>query len=89
MRELDSRINDGLDGRLLWDPIDGRVMVTVTDWKHGDELRFEVHERARAREAFEHPFSYAAWCGGARLRPTPLNELAGLTKRPTNGLRAG
>ena len=47
IRELDSRTNDGLDIRLLWDPIDGRVIVTVTDCKHGDELQFEVHDLGR------------------------------------------
>lgn len=78
MRELDSRTNDGLEVRLLWDPDDGRVAVAVTDWKTGDELGFEVHERERAREAFQHPFSYAAW-RGIETRPggaEMLDELA-------------
>lgn len=73
MRELDSRTNDGLNVRLLWDPADGRVAVEVTDSKRGEELRFEVHQRERAREAFEHPFSYAAWLGIAT--PATRTEL--------------
>lgn len=63
MRELDSRTNDGLEIRLLWDPADGRVAVGVADSRTGDEFGFEVHDRRRAREAFKHPFSYAAWRG--------------------------
>lgn len=59
MRELDSRTNDGLEVRLLWDPDDGRVAVAVADSKTGDEFGFEVHEHEHAREAFQHPFSYA------------------------------
>jgi hypothetical protein len=52
-------------------------MVTVTDSKHGDELRFEVHERERAREAFGHPFSYAAWRGvETPSTNVELNEVA-------------
>jgi hypothetical protein len=63
MRELDSRTGDGLEIRLLWHPEDGRVAVAVADSKTGEEFGFEVHERTRAREAFKHPFSYAAWRG--------------------------
>ena len=63
MRELDSRTNDGLEIRLLWDPGEGRVAVAVADSKSGDKFGFEIHERDRAREAFDHPFSYAAWRG--------------------------
>lgn len=52
--------------------------VTVTDSKHGDELQFEVHDRERAREAFEHPFSYAAWRGleTSAADATALDRLA-------------
>lgn len=71
MRELDSRTNDGLEIRLLWDPADDRLAVAVADSKSGDEFGFEVSERERAREAFEHPFSYAAWRAG----PTPARAL--------------
>ena len=63
MRELDSRTSDGLHIRLLWDSTDGRVSVAVADSKNGDDFDFEVRERERAREAFEHPFSYMAWLG--------------------------
>jgi hypothetical protein len=61
MRELDSRANDGLEVRLLSDPDDGRVAVAVVDSKTDDEFGFEVEDRDRAREAFQHPSSYAAW----------------------------
>ena len=61
MRELDSRVTDGIEVRLLWHPEDGRVAVAVADSKSGEEFGFEVSQRERAREAFHHPFSYAAW----------------------------
>lgn len=63
MRELDSRTNDGLEIRLLWHPDDGRVAVAVADSKSGEQFGFEVSKRERAREAFQHPFSYATWRG--------------------------
>jgi hypothetical protein len=31
MREIDSRTNDGLEIRLLWDPADDRLAVAVAD----------------------------------------------------------
>ena len=63
MRELDSRTNDGLHVRLLWDPDDGRIAVVVDDAKTGEELAFDVPDRERALHAFRHPFAYAAWHG--------------------------
>ena len=78
MRELDSRTNDGLEIRLLWDPDDGRVAVAVADSRTGDEFGFEVHDRERAREAFQHPFAYAAW-RGIEPRPSGVDALDELT----------
>ena len=76
MRELDSRTNDGIDVRLLWDPDDGRVAIAVADSKSGERFGFEVSERERAREAFQHPFSYAAWRGiGTALNAVALDGL--------------
>lgn len=36
MRELHSRISDGIHVRLLWSERDGRVTVAVADCKTGD-----------------------------------------------------
>lgn len=60
MRELHSRISDGIHVRLLWCESDGRVFVAVNDSKTGDAFSAEVRERARALHAFHHPFAYAA-----------------------------
>jgi hypothetical protein len=63
MRELHTRMNDGIHVRLLWGPDDGRVAVTVADIKTGGRFAFDVAEPDRALHAFQHPFSYAAWHG--------------------------
>jgi hypothetical protein len=60
MRELHSRISDGLHVRLLWCEADGRVFVAVDDHKTGDAFSTEVAERHKALHAFHHPFAYAA-----------------------------
>ena len=60
MRELHSRVNDGLLVRLLWCQADGRVFVAVNDAKTGDAFSAEVSEPGRALHAFHHPYVYAA-----------------------------
>jgi hypothetical protein len=59
--ELNSRNNDGIDVRLLWDREENRVFVTVDDAKTGEAFTVEVQEHAKAAEAFRHPYAYAAW----------------------------
>jgi hypothetical protein len=59
--ELNSRSNDGIDVRLLWDREENRVFVTVDDVKTGEAFTVEVHEHAKAAEVFRHPYAYAAW----------------------------
>jgi hypothetical protein len=63
MRELDSRTTDGINIRLLWHEPDGRLFVAVADSKTGDAFDFEIRDRERTREVFDHPFAYAAWYG--------------------------
>ena len=59
LRELDHRRSDGIDVTLLWDVDTDRVFVSVVD-EHGGES-FRVQPRPeRARDAFHHPFAYAA-----------------------------
>ena len=60
IRELDTRLNDGLQVRLLWCEHDGRLWVAVLDTKTGDAFRVEVHEGERPRDVFHHPYAYAA-----------------------------
>lgn len=59
LRELDARRGDALDIRLLWDPASDEVVVTVEDFRTEEFLVIPVAP-GDAREAFEHPFAYAA-----------------------------
>jgi hypothetical protein len=58
-RELDSRSGDGLDIRLLWNPCDDSVTVTVADVR-SEELFVIPVSAENAVAAFHHPFAYAA-----------------------------
>jgi hypothetical protein len=62
-RELDHRVNDGIDVRLLWHEADGRVVVTVADAKTGACFEVDVREDESPLDVFRHPFAYAAWRG--------------------------
>ena len=59
MRELDRRTTDGIDVRLLWCPIDGRVHVAVSDAKTGEAFTVAVREGENALNVFHHPYAYA------------------------------
>jgi hypothetical protein len=59
-RELDRRFNHGIDVRLLWHTNDGRVSVAVADARSGDAFELYVPDRARALDAFHHPYAYVA-----------------------------
>ena len=63
MRELHSRIADGIHVRLLWCERDDRIAVAVDDTKTGEAFAVEVRAGDNALDAFHHPFSYAAWRG--------------------------
>jgi hypothetical protein len=67
MREIDSRMSDGIEVRLLWGEQDGCVTVAVLDTKSGESFTIEVREHERALDVFHHPYAYAA-----RHRPAPL-----------------
>ena len=58
LRELDRRISDGFDVRLLWNPQTNRVFVAVEDQRHGASFELEV-DGPGALEAFYHPFAYS------------------------------
>ena len=59
LRELDHRRNDGIDVRMLWNPIDDSVVVAVADAKTGEAFSIQV-DAADAVDAFHHPYAYAA-----------------------------
>ena len=59
LRELDHRVSDGIEVRLLWRPHDDRVLVAVADAKTGQAFTIEVGADQRALDVFHHPFAYA------------------------------
>jgi hypothetical protein len=59
LRELDHRVSDGIDVRLLWRPHDDRVIVAVDDTKSGESFAIEVGSDQSALDVFHHPFAYA------------------------------
>ena len=65
IRELDTRISDGIRVRLLWHSDDGHVSVDVEDTKTGEMFDLRVGERDRALDVFHHPYASA---GGGRPR---------------------
>jgi hypothetical protein len=58
-RELAARKRDGLSVVLNWHPCKDAVTVSVDDAKTGDRFEIAV-DRARALDAFYHPYAYAA-----------------------------
>ena len=56
MHELDSRTNDGIQVRLLWDADRNQVFVAVADERSGESFAFEV-DGDDAIAAFHHPFA--------------------------------
>ena len=65
-RELDSRVSDGIEVRLLWRERDDRVLVAVRDGLTGEAFSVEVADDQRAFDVFHHPFAYAG-ARGARV----------------------
>lgn len=59
MRELDSRVNDGIHVRMLWCTSEERVSVAVTDTKTGEAFSLEVRDGERPMDVFYHPYAYA------------------------------
>jgi hypothetical protein len=79
-RELDSRMYDGIQVRLLWCEHDGRLWVAVLDTKTGDSFCLDVRDGERPLDVFHHPFAYAAHheidTRAGSLRPGPAVPLA-------------
>jgi hypothetical protein len=73
LRELDHRVSDGIDVRLLWRPEDDRAIVAVSDAKTGESFTLEVAPHQSALDVFHHPYAYAP--DSVLTRP-PGGELA-------------
>ena len=58
IRELDHRVNDGIDVKLLWNPRNNAVSIAVLDERTGEYFEFDV-DPEDAQLAFEHPYAYA------------------------------
>jgi len=71
LRELDHRVNDGIDVRLLWSSDDDRLVVAVCDERTSETFRLEIADAADALDAFHHPYAYAV-PHGARPQQTPV-----------------
>ncbi len=63
VRELDSRVSNGIQVRMLWRQLDDSVWVVVVDTRSGHRFRVEVAAHERPLDVFEHPFAYAATRG--------------------------
>jgi hypothetical protein len=59
IRELDRRVNDGIDVRLLWNPVAEQVVLAVHDTRSDDSFELQV-AAADALLAFHHPYAYAS-----------------------------
>jgi hypothetical protein len=68
IRELDHRISDGIEVRLLWNSRTNRVSIAVEDERSGEAFVLDV-PGADARDAFNHPYAYV-------YRQDPANALA-------------
>jgi hypothetical protein len=75
LRELDHRVSDGIDVRLLWRPHDDRALVAVSDAKTGEAFTIEVGPGQRALDVFHHPFAYAGTRRGGGSESTGELEL--------------
>jgi hypothetical protein len=59
LRELDHRVSDGIDVRLLWRPEDDRALVAVSDARTGESFTVVVRPDQRPLDVFHHPYAYA------------------------------
>jgi len=59
IRELDTRIGDGLQVQLLWCEADDLVFVRVEDQRTGEGFSIPVRQGQSPRDVFNHPFAYA------------------------------
>lgn len=62
-RELDSRLSNGLQVRLLWNQANDRLCVVVLDTCSGSSFRIFVADNEQPLDVFNHPFAYAAHHG--------------------------
>ena len=59
IRELNHRVNDGIEVSLLWNSETDRVSVSVAETRCDASFAFDV-AAGDALDAFRHPYAYAA-----------------------------
>jgi hypothetical protein len=59
IHELDHRVCDGLEVRLLWNADTQHVLISIAE-RDGIDFEFQV-PAADALDAFHHPYAYAAY----------------------------
>ena len=59
-RELDRRLSDGIEVRLLWRPHDDVCLVAVSDARTQESFAIEVRPGEKPTDVFHHPYAYAA-----------------------------
>ena len=60
VRELDHRLADGIEVRLLWDASTDQLSVAVDDTRSGESFQLGV-AAGDAMLAFHHPYAYAGY----------------------------
>jgi hypothetical protein len=65
VRELDRRVSDGIDVRLLWNQTDDQLVVAVVDAKTGDAFEIEAGP-GESLAVFHHPYAHAAFRAAPR-----------------------
>jgi hypothetical protein len=63
MCELNRRVSDRIDVRLMWCKQEDRLWVTVTDGRKDESFQVPVCDGERAMDVFHHPYAYAAHHG--------------------------
>jgi hypothetical protein len=58
LRELDHRVNDGIDVWLLWRTTDDQLLVAVADSKADEAFTIEVEPGESPLDVFHHPYAY-------------------------------
>ena len=58
-RELDSRMNDGIEVGLWWHSATGRLVVTVEDHRSGESFELDVRPGETALDVYRHPYPCA------------------------------
>jgi len=62
LRELDRRVNNGIEVTLLWSERNGALTVSVIDLRTSEAFELDA-PRDCALDVFLHPYAYAARAG--------------------------